>query len=75
MFDKITILLTFADLIPIPFASETYMKLKRKLDIIKTSKDYNQMLRLKDEVEVEIIKLQEEETRKSNIYAGLHLGK
>ena len=51
------------------------MKLKRKLDIIKTTRNYRDMLRLKDEVEVEMVKLQEEEQEKSNIYAGLHLGK
>ena len=50
------------------------MKLRHKLDLIKTAKDYNDMLRLKDELEVEMKKLQDEHAQKSNIYAGLHIG-
>ena len=55
--------------------SDTYIKLRRKLDIIKTGKEYNDMLRLKDELEEEMTKLQEEQVQKSNIFAGLHRGK
>ena len=50
------------------------MKLKRKLEIVKIGGEYNDMLRLKDELEVEMTKLQEEQARQSNIYAGLHIG-
>ena len=50
------------------------MKLKRKLDILKTTKEYNEMAKLRSEVDMEMKNLDDERKQRENIYAGLHIG-
>ena len=43
--------------------------------MVKHTKEYSDMLKLKDEVELELTRMQEEQVENQNILGGLHRGK